>query len=1157
MNAHPVIAEFDLQADSMLGGATAVEASAGTGKTWTIERIVLARVLAGVEMQRIALMSFTRAAADELAERVRRTLNERLADPVSTAAERGLLERALLDFDAACISTIHGFCQRMLQEHAAEAGVLGLAGWTLDPDSAGSERLALADAYSATAMQDPVWSMLADEPKDLGARLRKALEKSRVREQVEKADFRRAFACWRATIPALHAAKGVVDALREIATHSNKTAGEPSADAAEALAAWQGGPCEDLEAAVAASEALCKIEGVLLDEAQALEGALKRAGDHRTPILAAHRAELAPRAKDLKALLEAWPPARQQASDAVVARAMEMLSQRRERRRQFDFHDILRRMHQGLRAPGSALLQAVRSRFVVAILDEFQDTDPVQADIVRLLFRHADASLYLVGDPKQSIYGFRSADLDSYMQLRHTVDERRRLSVSHRSDPRLVDAVNTLFAVPAPFFHPGVLAEPVQSVFKARRLRRDGFEDPAGVVLHAEPGQATVRACARLVASQVRALLGEGWMVRVKRDDPWRPLRPSDIAVLCRTNHELPKMAEALREARVPCVVLGSDNVFASEMARDLASALLAFARPSNRGLALAAAGTRLIGRSEHALASDPDGVVQRMRAAGAVFDRHGVVAGIRAWMRTAGPGLDGLATEPEGERHLSDLAQLLELLDEAERSGVKGAPALASWMAEQVDGMRAGDDQVQRVRALAEHEAVTLQTVHGSKGLTYGIVWLPSSMQAGKLDDDPEVAREAAAEARRLLYVGLTRARWQAHALWRHDAEHAHAAMATLLHARGEEDSARAAVASKARLGEKELAEVLKDLRAVAVASDGSIEVRELSAPVEGRPIETPTPSWREPLPLPRIPSAARQVSFTSLHDHLAEGDESGQGTDRDDRGVQAPVEMGDATPCDRALRDLGVRGVALGNLVHEALEQPDVFAALARTDGTAALARALERGVTGTNATQRAQEAAVQIHASLGLSTPGVPSVSQVSAWTRGVFRELKLAAGWQGGLQDLAGAFETEPHAWAAAFAQALRGAERQRMHGLLVGNIDLAVLSDDGWFLYDYKTNDYGRGVGAYATACAPTQLSPLDQGMIRSGYPLQAALYATLVRRWARARGFHGQSSVQGVSYLFLRGMKPGLADHGIWHWRPSVAVLDAIDAHLIHAEVPE
>jgi ATP-dependent exoDNAse (exonuclease V) beta subunit len=127
----------------------------------------------------------------------------------------------------------------------------------------------------------------------------------------------------------------------------------------------------------------------------------------------------------------------------------------------------------------------------------------------------------------------------------------------------------------------------------------------------------------------------------------------------------------------------------------------------------------------------------------------------------------------------------------------------------------------------------------------------------------------------------------------------------------------------------------------------------------------------------------------------------------------------------------------------------------------------------------------------------------------------------------------------------------------MHGLLVGNIDLAVLSDDGWFLYDYKTNDYGRGVGAYATACAPAQLSPLDQGMIRSGYPLQAALYATLVRRWARARGFHGQSSVQGVSYLFLRGMKPGLADHGIWHWRPSVAVLDAIDAHLIHAEVPE
>lgn len=1156
MSARPLIAEFDLQADSMLGGATAVEASAGTGKTWTIERIVLARVLAGVEMKRIALMSFTRAAADELAERVRGTLNERLADPVSKAAERGLLERALLDFDAACISTIHGFCQRMLQEHAAEAGVLGLAGWTLDPDPAGSERLALADAYSATAMQDPVWSTLAHEPKDLSARLRKALEKARVREQVEKADFRRAVENWRAVTASVHAAKGVVDALREIVAHTSKKAGEPISDAAEALAAWQDGPCEHVEAAVAASEALCKVAGVLLDEAQALEGALKRGGDHRSPIQTAHRAELASRAGDLKPLLEAWPPARQQASDTVVARALEMLSQRRERRRQFDFHDILRRMHQGLQAPGSALLQAIRSRFDVAILDEFQDTDPVQADIVRLLFRHTDASLYLVGDPKQSIYGFRSADLNSYMQLRRTVDERRRLSVSHRSDQRLVDAVNTLFAVPAPFFHPEVLAESVQSVFETRRLRRDGFEDPAGLVLHAEPGQATVRECARLVASEVRALLGQGWMVRVKRDDPWRPLRPSDIAVLCRTNHELPKMAEALREVRVPCVVLGSDNVFGSEMARDLAGALLAFARPSNRGLALAAASTRLIGLSQHPLAGDPDGVVQRMRSASAVFDRHGVVAGIREWMRTAGPGLDGLATEPDGERHLSDLAQLLELLDEAERSGIKGAPALASWMAEQVDGMRAGDDQVQRVRALAEHEAVTLQTLHGSKGLTYGIVWLPSVMRAGKKEDDPEAAREAAAEARRLLYVGLTRARWQAHALWRHDKEPAHAALATLLHARGEHDAAQAAAMSLDRLGQ-DPAEVAKDLLAVAAQSDGAIEVRELSEPVEGRPIEMPAPSWREPLPLPRIPTAARQVSFTSLHDHLAEGDDSGQGTDRDDRGTHAPVEVGDPTPCDRALRDLGVRGVALGNLLHEALEQADVFAALARADGAALLARALERGVTGANAPARAQEAAIQIQAVLGLSAPGVPSVAEVCTHTRGVFRELKLAAGWRGGLQDLSSAFEAEPHAWAAAFAQSLRGAERQRMHGLLVGNIDLAVLSDEGWFLYDYKTNDYGRGVGAYATARTSAQLSPLDQGMIRSGYPLQAALYATLVRRWARARGFDDRSAVAGVSYLFLRGMTPGLADHGIWHWKPSVAVLDAIDAHLVHAEVPE
>jgi len=1156
MSAHASVAEFNLQADTMLAGATAVEASAGTGKTWTIERIVLARVLAGVPMRRIALMSFTRAAADELAERVRGTLSERLAHPSSTAGERGLLELALLDFDAACISTIHGFCQRMLQEHAAEAGVLGLAGWSLDPDPSGSERVALADAYSATAMQDPIWSALAATPEKLGRRLSQALEKARVREQVEQADFRRAIATWRAAAASVHAAKGVVAALGVIVEHSTKKAGDPVAEAAGALAAWQEGPREDLDAGVAAADALCKVTGVILHEAQALEGALKRGGDHRSPIQAAHRSSLAPIADDLKALLESWPEARRQAGDAVVARAIDMLASRREGRRQFDFHDLLRRLHQGLHSRDGALLQAIRSRFDVAILDEFQDTDPVQADIVRLLFRHPAAALYLVGDPKQSIYGFRSADLKSYMELRRAVDERRRLSVSHRSDRRLVEAVNALFAVPAPFFHPEVQAEPVASAFKAqRRLRRDGCEDPAGLVLHAEPGHATSSGCARLVASQIRELLGQGWMVRVKTEDAWRSLRPSDIAVLARTNAELPVLADALREARLPCVVLGSDNVFGSEMARDLAGALLAFARPSSRGLALAAAGSRLVGLSQHALAIDPDGVVQRMRAAGAVLDRHGVVAGIRDWMRTAGPGLDGLATEPEGERHLSDLAQLLELLDEAERSGVRGAPALASWMAEQVAGLRSGDDQAQRVRALAEHDAVTLQTLHGSKGLTYGIVWLPSAMRAGKTDEDPDVAREAAAEARRLLYVGLTRARWQAHALWRHDKEPAHAALATLLHARDELEPEQAAAVAKSRLAEN-LAEVKKDLLDVAAAAGGSIEVRELATPAEGPPIHMPALAWRDPLPLPPIPSAARQVSFTSLHDHLPDGDESGQGTDRDDRGSHAPAEAGDPTPCDRALRELGVRGVALGNLVHEALEQPEVFAALGRPEGADLLASAIQRCVRGADVAVRAREAAIQIQSALDVTVPGVPSVTEVSGLPRGVFRELKLAAAWHGGLQDLARAFDSESHPWAAVFAQSLRGAEHQRLHGLLVGNIDLAVLTERGWFLYDYKTNDHGRGASAYATVRASGQLSPLDQGMIRSGYPLQAALYATLVRRWARARGFAGHSRVAGVSYLFLRGMRPGVEDHGVWHWTPTEAVLDAIDAHLVHVEVP-
>lgn len=1148
--------EFELPHDAMLPGATVVEASAGTGKTWTIERIVLRRVLHGVPMPRMALMSFTRAAADELAERVRSTLHAAIGEPDAAPAERGLLEQALLDFDAACISTIHGFCQRMLQEHATEAGVLGLAGWSLDPDAGGSERLALVDAYSGTALQDPLWAELAPSPSDLAESLSNALEKARVREKVLAADYLGAIERWRLAARAIHGTRGIVTGLREIAPHCNKAPRESLLAAAEALEAWQAAGVHELSGAVAASRALEKVDAALWDQGLAVQNAPKRGAEARAAVARAHAAHLAPHAKALRMVVEAWADACRHAGDSIVARALEMLAHRRAQRRQFDYHDLLHRLLAGLRASDGALLRAIRSRFDVAILDEFQDTDPVQAEIVRLLFRHPGASLYLVGDPKQSIYGFRSADLDSYIGLRRTVDTRRSLSVSHRSDTRLVEAVNTLFAVPAPFFHGEVVAEPVTSAFSEPRLRREGSEDPAGLVLHTAPGQATVTTCASWVAQAVRRQLNEGWTVRVKKADAWRPLKPSDIAVLCRTNAEMRTLSAALRSWHVPCVLLGSDNVFASEMSDDLACLLLALARPAQRGLALGAAATRLVGMSQHDLAADPDGVTQRLRAAGSVLDRFGVVAGVREALATVGPGLDGLAHEPDAERHLANVAQLLELLDEAERSGMRGAPALAAWMAEQVRGQRSGDEQAQKVRALSEHDAVTLQTLHGSKGLTYGVVWLPSAMRGGSADDD--ATGESAAEARRLLYVGLTRARWQAHALWRHDSKHAHAALATLLHARGVSESGEAETTAKKRLKEADFDEALRDLRAVAQASGGAIEVRPIDEGSAGAPIEPARHDLAQASPAPFVPRAAQQVSFTSLHDRFADArDDASDGVDRDDPSLRGAEEAGVSTACDGALRQLGVSGTVLGNLVHEALEIPTVFRAMAVDGSAEPLARVLEQGVPKERggAGANADRAARSIRAALGVTVEGIPSVSEVAALERGVFRELKLAAGWRGGLADLAAAFELDPAPWSGPFARALREADDRALHGLIVGNIDLAVLLGDRWFLYDYKTNDFGRGAAAYSTRPGPEGLAPLDEGMIRSRYPLQAALYAALVRRWARARGCADRSRIGGVAYLFLRGIEPGRSGQGVWHWTPSEPLLDALDRHLVpHGE---
>ena len=213
--------DLDPDRDAMLRGCTLVQASAGTGKTWTIEQIVLRRVRAGASVRRMVLMSFTHAAADELAERVRQTLRRALVAPESgeapaDATERRNVELALLEIDACCITTIHGFCQRMLQEHGAEAGPHGLAGWTLDPDPVGTERCAALDALSATAMQDSMWWGLLRTPDAVDTRLRQALHSRQAAQQVAQADYHAALQAWRHAEVALAACTDLPDPLRQL-----------------------------------------------------------------------------------------------------------------------------------------------------------------------------------------------------------------------------------------------------------------------------------------------------------------------------------------------------------------------------------------------------------------------------------------------------------------------------------------------------------------------------------------------------------------------------------------------------------------------------------------------------------------------------------------------------------------------------------------------------------------------------------------------------------------------------------------------------------------------------------------------------------------------------------------------------------------------------
>ena len=500
------------------------------------------------------------------------------------------------------------------------------------------------------------------------------------------------------------------------------------------------------------------------------------------------------------------------------------------------------------------LAARIRERFPCALIDEYQDTDRVQADIFERIYSLSGVAdgaeagrIFIVGDPKQSIYRFRSADVFAYLKASAGIsqEERLRLGRNYRSVPELAGAVNALFGRPHPFVLPHIDFEAVTSAYPttAPRLVVEGERDVAPLQFRVLPvqgrkrptkGDATSTAAARAAAEIARLLaLGAGGRARIGD----RPLTGGDIAVLVRKTDQGRVIAEKLRGHGIRSVEIGDADVFESREAEQLERLLWAISKPQSPDRVRGALAGDLFSLDAPELARlvDDDEAwnvwKERLEAWRGIWEARGVATAIRRLLwdfesvrhpvtreredEHAPHGVARMLRHPEGARRLTNVMHLAELLQQAEADGRLSPTGLAAWFSRRRVNARRGDE-VAQLRLESDEDLVKIVSIHRSKGLEFPIVFLPFAWDArtpaqnrrDRVDavyhdrtevDYPEVLQlrpdDAAFESEwledysdeaRLLYVALTRARLRCVVTWGAANQSEHAPLGWLLQAPG-----------------------------------------------------------------------------------------------------------------------------------------------------------------------------------------------------------------------------------------------------------------------------------------------------------------------------------------------------------------------------------
>lgn len=773
-----------------LAGHAVIEASAGTGKTYTLEHLVVELVRRGAAIDEILVVTFTEKATREMRVRIRSRLREEAGDPRVRAQ--------LASFDRAPISTIHGFCQRLLAEHAFASGRFFE-----------EERIDGRAAFGS-ALRDVMRSAEGDVEAVLSAALAQLghdeLEECLARFHHETCPIEPTVDLSQVRV-ALAAIPESVDLEAALSTITHSIARRrPRAELP---------PLFDLAARARGGTPLGTLLPELFEWALTTEGR-KSPQDRTIAVLAGHLGEHETLGAPLSALARAIASPVPLLVHVVLPAVQARLAADKREKGLFDFDDLLAAVVETLRSPrGPDLVRAVRARHRHALVDEFQDTDERQWEIFRRLFFDAGPSgarattLAVIGDPKQAIYGFRGADVHTYETARKEIEQHGRRAVldeSYRTSVALIAGVHRVLVpqlgtgqaeAETPFFT-GVnrYDAPIRSARPALGLvDGEGNAAPPLRLVHLtsqhELRAKSVRtALAQHYARRIEELVAGA--ARVVDEEGTREIRAADVMVLTRSSAEGDEIGEALRARGIPYAFFRKDGLFQTDEAKDVLDVLTALVTPRDRALRARAFATPFFAvpvtqlRAARELPSD--------HPIARTFERLVELAGARelAPLFRALEGDTGLSRRElylfESERRLTNYLHLFEVLLALSHKGRLSLRDLVERLGELTSGRaRPSEDQdIQRLPS--ERSAVQILTIHKSKGLEAEAVFVfggfgqkPPSERApvvlhprgangeerriawaGPMSRDEKALsrQEDDEEAQRLYYVALTRAR-------------------------------------------------------------------------------------------------------------------------------------------------------------------------------------------------------------------------------------------------------------------------------------------------------------------------------------------------------------------------------------------------------------